>query len=366
MPDQPAPSGQSVGQSPDRNEFRKVKIKMTKANMYSHHYKTDSPPDSSREIMQGSPTPPQSHSPSESMMIVESPAPSEHCPSAQKKPHYEPTPVLVTRTPPREAPQSTSILENILLRNRTDKDTVMRRNSATPPPTSPTEMAYSYKKSQRYGNLPVSPDSTASHPQNTLNVPSLPTNHLRRSPYTPPPLYAPELPYPSLHQTQAYYQPYNTNSLVHPQITSQPTNGYSPPTSNIHFSNNGSMNISNNLHHLLTPLAPLQHRQQMSPPGYLSPDEGSLGSPVSPNSQASRGYRSLPYPLKKKDGKMHYECNVCYKTFGQLSNLKVHLRTHSGERPFKCNVCTKSFTQLAHLQKHHLVHTGRLILMLYF
>ncbi|KAK6060179.1 zinc finger, C2H2 type [Cooperia oncophora] len=80
--------------------------------------------------------------------------------------------------------------------------------------------------------------------------------------------------------------------------------------------------------------------------------------PASSTPNHNEGYGTPKYIQQQENGKTRYACKECHKTFGQLSNLKVHVRTHTGERPFKCTVCGKEFTQLAHLQKHNLVHTG--------
>jgi len=117
------------------------------------------------------------------------------------------------------------------------------------------------------------------------------------------------------------------------------------------------------------PRAPVSHPQ--GPPLPALPPLPTLSTPV-PMMKAEAievgervvGHNGLPFALPKKDGKIVYKCQMCQKVFTQLSNLKVHVRTHFNERPYACRwivggqECGVAFTQLAHLQKHEYRHNG--------
>ncbi|GAA6235834.1 zinc finger and BTB domain-containing protein 5-like [Lates japonicus] len=52
------------------------------------------------------------------------------------------------------------------------------------------------------------------------------------------------------------------------------------------------------------------------------------------------------------EGEKKYACNICCKTFMNLTDCKKHIRIHTGEKPYPCPKCGKRFSQSSHLYKH--------------
>ncbi|XP_023819671.2 uncharacterized protein LOC110013862 [Oryzias latipes] len=53
-----------------------------------------------------------------------------------------------------------------------------------------------------------------------------------------------------------------------------------------------------------------------------------------------------------------YICKECGKSFGNISQFKIHARIHAKDKRFSCNECEKSYSSASHLDSHMITHTG--------
>lgn len=51
-------------------------------------------------------------------------------------------------------------------------------------------------------------------------------------------------------------------------------------------------------------------------------------------------------------------CQVCGRKFPNMSQLRVHQRSHTGEKPFQCDICGRSDRVKELLRDHRYTHSG--------
>uniref|UniRef100_A0A1B0CIK6 SET domain-containing protein n=2 Tax=Lutzomyia longipalpis TaxID=7200 RepID=A0A1B0CIK6_LUTLO len=310
----------------DKNEYRKVKMKMPLKYEFKNSKGIKVPPNTEvdKETAQPKETAPEKAggspkrvvTPATSTVIVLDSSP--HAVVPLMKPFYE---AETTSPPPpatylRYTPPSSSILETILTGNRPD-ESVRRQPNATPPPTSPTEMAYSYKKSQRYGNA-CSPDSS-SNLQSPIAVTQI-TSAAQAPRFT---TVAQKEPSPQLSTLI-----YSTGQI--PMTTNESSR--SPTYTYGIYSGTGSNVITH------TPTSP------------YSPHEGQYERLA-----GSHSLTSSPGLITLQNGnqiQLSHHLMTPLTPLQQLSPHRLHKRLHTNDRPYVCQGCDKKYISASGLRTH--------------
>ncbi|XP_056195595.1 oocyte zinc finger protein XlCOF19-like [Falco biarmicus] len=107
-----------------------------------------------------------------------------------------------------------------------------------------------------------------------------------------------------------------------------------------------------------TPARRGTHRRQIpqDPTTFPQPLPQALPRPVEATGSPAKPW--VKRELSAQGKERPYPCGECGKTFGRLTHLKTHQRTHTGVKPYACGTCGKSFGHLSTLTTHQRLHTG--------